>query len=87
MRARETAGFTPLEQQMTEESKNSQEGTPLLAPVLIVCGLLVLALGAMSFVGHGRHFHAFRGHPGLGPFVVVIGLVAIIAAIILWTRK
>jgi hypothetical protein len=72
---------------MTEDGRNSQEGAPLLAPVLIVCGLLTLALGAMSFVGRGRHFHAFRGHPGFGPFVVIVGFVAIIASIILWTRK
>jgi drug/metabolite transporter (DMT)-like permease len=72
---------------MTEDSKNSPEGAPLLAPVLVVCGLLVLALGVMSFAGHGGHFHAFREHPGFGPFIAVVGFVAILAAIILWTRK
>jgi hypothetical protein len=72
---------------MSEDGKNAQEGAPLLAPVLIVCGLLVVGLGAMSFVDRGRHFHGFRGHPGFGPLVLIVGLVAIIAAIVVWTRK
>jgi hypothetical protein len=72
---------------MTEDGKSSQEGAPLLVLGLIVCGFVAVGLGAMTFVGHGRHFHAFRGHEGLAPFVAVIGLVAIITAVVLWTRK